>query len=460
MFSFIKQFGSLFTHASSISLRPVMRLSSPSTPTWLQRLFANPTWVLIAAFGTYFCMYGFRKPYTAATFSDVIFLGLNYKFLLIISQTVGYVLAKWIGIKIVSEIKPAQRVGAILGLIGFAQLMLLLFGLLPAPWNAVCLFLNGLPLGVIFGLVLGFLEGRKHTEFLIAGLCASFIVSDGVSKSVGAMLLGAGVTEHWMPFFAGLVFLLPTLLFTGMLACVPAPTRADIESRSARDPMTAADRWNFFNKYAPGLTGIIVIYLFVTLLRSVRADFAVELWAGLGYRQTPDLFTSSELLVSFGVIVITGLAVLISNHYQAFRFSLLTCLTGFVIVLFAVGGLHHWLGEFAFMVLIGLGVYLPYVAIHAIVFERLIAITREKATVGFLMYIVDSVGYTGYIGLMLLRYFMPTTESMLSVFLKICIALAIIGIVLVVYAYLYFNIKLKNNEQPIGKISAGQGSFV
>ena len=197
------------------------------------------------------------------------------------------------------------------------------------------------------------------------------------------MLLSLGITENWMPFFAGLVFIVPTLIFIAMLAIAPPPSVKDIENRSAREPMTAADRWHFFNKYAPGLTGIILIYLFVTLLRSVRADFAVELWSGLGYHQTPALFTQSELLVSFGVIIIIGSAVIIANHFKAFHFSLLICFTGFAILLFTVFGLNNGLGKFPFMVLIGLGVYMPYVAVHAIVFERLIAVTKERATVGF-----------------------------------------------------------------------------
>ncbi len=161
----------------------------------LSRRFAatttHPAWVLTASFGTYFCVYGFRKPYTAATYGNTSFFGLDYKFLLIISQTLGYVIAKWAGIKIVSEIQREQRIKAILILIGFAEFMLLLFGIVPRPWNIPCLFVNGLPLGVTFGLVLGFLEGRRNSEFLIAGLCSSFIVSDGVSKSVGNMLLNA-----------------------------------------------------------------------------------------------------------------------------------------------------------------------------------------------------------------------------------------------------------------------------
>jgi hypothetical protein len=430
-------------------------MSIKINPERLKKIGSNPVWVLTAAFGTYFCMYGFRKPYTAATYVDQNFLSINYKVLLIISQTLGYVIAKWFGIKFVSEIKPQHRIRAILGLIGFAELMLLLFAMIPRPWNTICIFLNGLPLGVIFGLVLGFLEGRKTSEFLIAGLCASFIVSDGVSKSVGAILLGYNVAENWMPFIAGLIFLVPMLFFILMLACIPAPTIADVEQRAVREPMTGEQRWGFFYKYMPGLLGIIVVYLFVTLLRSVRADFAVEIWTGLGYKRTPDVFTRSELYVSLGAILITSLAVLIKDHYNAFRFSLVSALTGFVLILLAIQFLNHGIDTFTFMVLIGLGVYLPYVAIHAIVFERLISITREPANVGFLMYIVDSVGYTGYIGLMLFKYLTSSEGAILPLFIKICLYMSALGVLLITFCLLYFKIKLKDNVRKIPSISAG-----
>ena len=432
--------------------------SIPSGPVY--RMASNPVWALIAAFGTYFCMYGFRKPYTAATYSDVTFFGMDYKFLLIIAQTFGYVIAKWAGIKIVSEILPGQRIKVLLGLILFAELMLLLFGFVPRPWNILCLLLNGLPLGVVFGLILGFLEGRRNTEALVAGLCASFIVSDGVSKSVGTLLLDHGVTENWMPFFAGLFFMIPTLLFIAMLKYVPLPTPADIASRSERTPMKAKARLAFFLKYAPGLGGIIVIYLLVTLLRSVRADFAPELWKGLGYPQTPAVFTQSELLVSFGVVIINGLAIFILHHYKAFRFSLLTCLGGFAILPLSVWGLQAGLGKFPFMVLVGLGVYIPYVAVHTTLFERLIAITKEKANIGFLMYLADSVGYTGYVILMFFRNGAPSVNSILSIFLRSCILLGICGGLIILYCNWYFKIKLRNSERPITRLSPRQSSHI
>ncbi len=428
--------------------------------TGLKKLALHPAWALIAAFGTYFCMYGFRKPYTAATYAEVYFFGIDYKFLLIIAQTTGYVIAKWAGIKIVSEIKPHQRIKMILGLISFAELMLLLFGFVPRPWNIICLLLNGLPLGVIFGLILGFLEGRKNTELLVAGLCASFIVSDGVSKSVGTMLLNYGVTENWMPFFAGVLFMVPSLIFILMLSQVPPPSAADVALRSKRSPMLAEARWDFFKKYAPGLAGITIVYLFVTLLRSIRADFAPELWSGLGYTQTPATFTQSEILVSFGVVAINGLCIFIMNHYKAFQFSLLTSLGGFIILVVAVCGLHFGLGNFPFMVLVGLGVYIPYVAIHTTIFERLIAITKERANIGFLMYLVDAVGYTGYIILMFLRYAVPPGESILHIFLRTCIYLGVLGGLIILYCNWYFKIKLKKNEQPITQLSPRQSSYI
>jgi hypothetical protein len=55
------------------------------------------------------------------------------------------------------------------------------------------------------------------------------------------------------------------------------------------------------------------------------------------------------------------------------------------------------------MVLLGLGLYLPYVALHTTLFERLLGMTRERGNIGFLMYVVDSVGYLGYVAVMLLR---------------------------------------------------------
>jgi hypothetical protein len=152
-------------------------------------LYRHPVWAILAAFGTYFCMYGFRKPYTAADFDGYLLWGIGYKTVLVSSQIIGYALSKFIGIKVISELGNQNRTKILIGFILFAQLMLVGFGLVPPSFGIIFLFLNGLPLGMVYGIVQSYLEGRKMTEALIAGLCISFILADGFTKTVGSYLL-------------------------------------------------------------------------------------------------------------------------------------------------------------------------------------------------------------------------------------------------------------------------------
>ena len=64
---------------------------------------------------------------------------------------------------------------------------------------------------MIWGLVFSYVEGRRVSELLGAMLCASFILSSGVVKSVAVLFLHAGVPETWMPAVTGAAFT-PVLL--------------------------------------------------------------------------------------------------------------------------------------------------------------------------------------------------------------------------------------------------------
>jgi hypothetical protein len=391
-------------------------------------------------------MYGFRKPFTAGTYVDDAFGQLEYKSLLILAQTLGYVCSKWLGIKFISEIKPHQRVKALVMLVLMAEIALFFFGAVIRPWNSIFLFLNGMALGMVFGFVLGYLEGRRHTEALIAVLCASFIVSDGVAKSVGKWLLFQGVTEQWMPFYSGLIFIFPFLFFCWMLGAVAPPTAKEAMERKQRLPMDRRLRWQYFRSYAPGLMAILISYLFVTILRSIRADFAPEIWQGLGFPQTPGIFTQSEVLVSIGVIAISGTVIFIKNHLKAFKTAIITCILGFLILLVSVWGLQKGLDPFIFMVLTGLGVYIPYVSVHTAVFERMVSLTHESANIGFLMYVADSIGYTGYIALMLYRYFSVHPTDILEQYIQWSYILGFGGLIFLIGVMIYFSNKFRGYE--------------
>ena len=170
---------------------------------WLQR---SPGWVFVlyvslTSFTVYASMYGFRKPFTAASFDGVVIGRVHYKVILVIAQTIGYMLSKFYGIRFIAGLDPVKRAGFIVRLVLTAWVSLLLFGLVPAPYNFVFMFINGLPLGMVWGLVFGFLEGRRTTELMGAVLATSFIFASGLAKTVGkSMLLYAGVNEFWMPF--------------------------------------------------------------------------------------------------------------------------------------------------------------------------------------------------------------------------------------------------------------------
>ncbi len=244
-------------------------------------------WSVVAAFGTYFCMYAFRKPFTAAAFSSMTSWGIAEKTLLVTAQVLGYTASKFLGIRVIAETPPQRRAGMIVALVVAAEVALLLFALAPQPLLALCMFANGLSLGLVFGLVLGFLEGRQVTEALMAGLCASFILADGIMKSVATWLLEQGVTERWMPELAGLVFLPPLLFFVWMLTRIPRPGRPDLALRSERPMMSRADRAGLVRRHGPGLFLIVTAYFLVTIARSIRADFAPRSGAAWELRWCP-----------------------------------------------------------------------------------------------------------------------------------------------------------------------------
>lgn len=396
-------------------------------------------WTVIAAFSTYFCVYGFRKPFTAASFAESAWGGIGFKELLVISQVMGYMLSKFIGIKVIAEMPPNRRGIGIIVLVMSAFTALIVFPLVPRPFNAACLFVNGLSLGMTFGLVLGFLEGRRCTEALAAGLCTSFILADGVTKSVGAWLLAAGVSESWMPAAAGGVFFLPLLVSVVVLSQVPAPTESDQAARSVRETLDRNQRRDLYRRYALGLSLLVGMYLLVTVLRSLRADFAPQLWSGLGIDAVPSAYTYSELWVALGVICANGGAVFIRDNRTAFFVSLATCMLGFVLMaLTLLGWQSQQIGGFTFMVMIGLGLYLPYVAIHTTVFERMLAMTRERGNLGFLMYVADAFGYLGYVGVMIARNLITPGETLLSFFINACWIAAIASVAALLATWVYF----------------------
>jgi Family of unknown function (DUF5690) len=208
----------------------------------------------VSAFGAYTSMYAFRKAFAAGTFTGQQYFHVDYKVWLVIAQIIGYTASKFYGIRFIAEIKGNRRGVTILMLIAISWLALLAFAVVPAPYNIILLFINGFPLGLIWGLVFGYLEGRRSTEFMAAVLSISLIFASGFVKTVGRTLLHIlPINDFQMPFLTGAVFAIPLILFVFFLELIPLPGAEDVKLRTKRAPMNATERKQFLQRFLPGI---------------------------------------------------------------------------------------------------------------------------------------------------------------------------------------------------------------
>lgn len=418
---------------------------SSAITNWLRNSngFLFSLYATLAAFCLYTCIFAFRKTYTVGTFEGIAWFGVSYKSWMVISQVIGYGIAKFAGIKLISELKSTFRVKGILIMVAVAGLSWLFFALTPAPYNIFFLFTNGLPLGMGWGLVFSYLEGRRFTEVLGAGVSVSFIFSSGFAKSVGGYVMKFwGVSEYWMPFVSACIFLLPLLFFLWMLNQVPPPDRLDEELRTKRQPMDREERKKFLVMFMPGLILLILTYTLLTAFRDFRDNYSADVWKILGYGNSPEIFTKTETPVTIAILIIMGSIMFIRSNRNAFMINQGIILFGMLLVgvatfLFDSG----FITATAWMILLGMGLYLGYVPFNSILFDRMIAAFKHISTVGFLIYLADAFGYLGSIGVLLYKELGQPNLSWLEFFIHAGYIMSVIGTVLMIGSMTYFHLK-------------------
>jgi hypothetical protein len=402
----------------------------------------------VSAFCVYTCMYAFRKPFTAADFSGIAFAGVNYKIWLVIAQTIGYTASKFFGIGFIGSMQTDKRAPAILKLIFISWISLLFFALFPAPFNLLFLFFNGFPLGVIYGLVFSYLEGRRTTELLGAVLSASFIFASGFAQSAGKyVLLEWHVSEYWMPWVTGLLFFPVLILFTWLLDKTPLPDYRDISSRTERKPMSKKRRRDFIKTFFPGIALLVTSYVMLTIVRDYRSNFASNMWNELGYGNNASVFTQSELPASLLVLVLMSLLILIRKNIRALMVNHIVIISGFMISIFSsLLFLEDGISPFWWMTLSGVGLYIGYVPFNCMLFERLIASFRYVSNAGFIIYVADSFGYLGSTGILFVKNFTSVDLSWTSFFIRLVLIGSFTGIGLVILSAIYFKRKHKHSS--------------
>lgn len=360
------------------------------------------------AFCVYFGMYAFRKPFDATTFTGFQFFGtkIELKTACVIAQILGYMTSKYLGTKICSEVRAEFRMAWMIGLILFAELALLLFAVSPHNAKPAAMFLNGLPLGMIWGLCVRYLEGRRTSEIMVAGLSCSYIIAGAATRDVGVdvVIRTWGYSEQWMPAITGGLFFGPFLVALLLLNQLPPPSQADIQHRSERQPMTNAQRRAFLRHFGLGFVLLLTAYFFLTAFRDFRDHYGKEIFNALGLGDVQAIFSRTEKWAMFGVILAMALLNSIRNHRWA-----LVAVYGVIVFGFSLLGVATLLFQaamisgYTWMVCLGVGLYLAYVPYGAVLFERMMAASRFSGTAVFAIQLADAIGYTGSVMLQLIR---------------------------------------------------------
>lgn len=408
----------------------------------------------LAAFFTYTSMYAVRKAFAAGTYAGTSFFGIEYKIWLIIAQVIGYTISKFVGIKIVAEATHRSRPKIIVGLIAFSILSLFFFAIIPEPYGIICLLLNGLPIGMVFGLVFNYLEGRRSTEILVIGLTITQIFSSAFVKTIGRLMINNWhIPDAWMPFLVGIAFFPILLIAVWMLEQLPDQSTEDISLKSERTTMNKEQRKQFVATFFWGLFVFMLSYVLLTAYRDYRDNFAVEIWNGMGIKENAILLSLTEIPTSVIILFMMIFLQSIKNNMKAFVGIHLLAITGGVIALCVT--LMYGKGMIDPIVWISctsIGLYLAYVPANTIFFERLFAVFRYPGNASFVVIMADFFGYCGSIGVLLYKNFSTKSISYADFFYDISIVVPIILILTQIFSIGYYIALKKKDNVSIANV--------
>lgn len=352
-------------------------------------------WAGGAALLSYSLVYALRKPYTVAMFEGYEVFDMDYKVVVTITQIAGYVLSKFLGIKLISELKQEGRLKFILLSVLMAEISLLLFGIIPAPYNIIGMFLNGLSLGCMWGVIFSFLEGRRLTDILASMLGVSMVISSGMAKSVGMYVMNTfQVSEFWMPALIGAV----ALPFLAILGCVlnrlPQPTAADMACKKKRETLNRQQRRELFLRFMPFLTVIFIANIMLVILRDIKEDFLVNIIDMSG--QSSWLFAQVDSVVTIIILVLFAMMTFVRSNLKALSILLGLIIVGMVVMsVISLGYQQIELSTVSWLFIQSLCLYLGYLAFQTIFFDRFIACFSIRGNVGFFIAMNDFLGYLG-----------------------------------------------------------------
>jgi len=267
------------------------------------------------------------------------------------------------------------------------------------------MFLNGLSLGCMWGVIFSFIEGRRVTDILASLLGVSMVISSGTAKSVGLYVMNhLHVSEFWMPALIGAVALPLLLLLGWALNKLPEPNKEDIAMKSERETLNSKQRWELFKSYMPFLSMLFIANIAIVVLRDIKEDFLVNIIDVSAY--SPWLFAQIDSVVTLIILGIFGLMVLVKDNLKALSVLFGLIIAGMIVMsVVSFGQQQLRLSPVIWLFIQSLCLYIAYLTFQTIFFDRFIACFRIRGNVGFFIVTTDFLGYTGTVLVLVLKEF-------------------------------------------------------
>ena len=224
-------------------------------------------------------------------------------------------------------------------------------------------------------------------NFLPAGRPAPYMIFENMIK-LGAVAL---------PLLAGLGCILNNL---------PKPTAEDRAQRVERVTLNNKQRWEVFRSFAPVLTILFFANLFLTVLQDVKEDFLVKIINVDAAGLSSWAFAKVDGVVTLIILAVFASLALMKSHIKVLSALLVMVIIGAVTLSFVAFNYDSLqLPPLVWLFIQSLCLYFSYLSFQTIFFDRFIACFRIKGNVGFFIAMIDSIGYTGTVLVLVCKEF-------------------------------------------------------
>jgi hypothetical protein len=195
----------------------------------------------------------------------------------------------------------------------------------------------------------------------------------------------------------------------------------------------------------------------LTILRDFRDNFSVEIWTEIDKGWNDAVFSQTEIIIGVIVLAVISSISLIRNNLKGLRATYLIMIIGVLITGVSTLLFHlHLLRPFYWMLMIGMGLFLAYTPVQVVLFERMFGIFKIRGNAGFFVYICDSIGYLGSVGLLLYKEFFMRQASWALVMMDFSYLLSGISVILLICSIVFLNKKHRIRTTTSGQLSSAE----